>query len=78
MSSSSSSVKLEDYLNSKNYKGILALAQRRELEDGGSKTDGYEFYYCLQLVANLLLNDIGSARFLWKRLPKDLKKIPKI
>jgi len=63
-SSSSSGNKLEEYLNAKNYKALLSIAQRRELEDGGSKSEGYEYYYCLQLVSNLLLNDIGSARFL--------------
>eukprot|EP00744_Colponema_vietnamica_P003957 GILI01005990.1.p1 GENE.GILI01005990.1~~GILI01005990.1.p1 ORF type:complete len:234 (-),score=42.76 GILI01005990.1:163-783(-) len=55
----------------RNYPRIAAICGEIELESVGSPLE-VEVYAC-SLAAYLLCGDLNNARFLWKRLPVDLR-----
>merc|ERR1712137_898052 len=57
------------------YEQILELCREYELEAATlhKESSGTAPLYAVQLAANLIVNDLNNARFLWKRLPKDAK-----
>jgi len=69
--------KVDIYLQQKNWQEIYDLALQKEIYDA-AVTANYDeksqFFYSIQLLSALLLNQTINARFLWRRLPAKVKK----
>jgi len=50
------------------------VCEQKELEEGGQLTKDSELNFCLQILANLIKQDLHNARFVWRRVPRELKK----
>uniref|UniRef100_A0ACD5UQK8 Uncharacterized protein n=1 Tax=Avena sativa TaxID=4498 RepID=A0ACD5UQK8_AVESA len=60
-------------LSAKSYPDLAALCDDLFLQvaSQGAATDGWP--YAVHLLAHLYLNDLNSARFLWKTVPQEVK-----
>jgi len=65
---------LEKILETRNYQNLLLNCQQKELDDVGQNKGDSEIFYSLQMISYLHLNELASARYLWKRLSKEFKK----
>jgi len=55
----------------RNFKEILGITEDFELD---ACNQDIKPFYTVQLLTYLILDDLVSARFLWKRIPQEMKK----
>jgi len=73
-SSSAGPVSLEALLQQRRFTDVLSWAQQRELEEGGLLTRDSEQLYGIELLSAMLCQNNLSAKFVWQRVPAELKK----
>eukprot|EP01099_Mayorella_cantabrigiensis_P006953 TRINITY_DN5975_c0_g1_i1.p1 TRINITY_DN5975_c0_g1~~TRINITY_DN5975_c0_g1_i1.p1 ORF type:complete len:217 (-),score=58.05 TRINITY_DN5975_c0_g1_i1:21-635(-) len=67
--------KIHQETEQKNYSRVIALCSEFELEvsECGLEIGPIDPFYGIHLLCLLIQNDLNNARFLWKRIPTDLK-----
>jgi len=65
--------KLKEYIDNNEINSMINLCEQFEFDIAEGKTNGNPFYVP-QMLGYLILNDLNSARFLWKRIGKKYKE----
>jgi len=66
--------RLKPLIESANWEELIRVCEQYEFESANEAPSAATLpFYGVQLFAYLLINDLNSARFLWKRIPTDVK-----
>ncbi|EFA77690.1 COP9 signalosome complex subunit 8 [Heterostelium album PN500] len=68
----SSFPEIQKYIDERDFLNVLSWCQERELKSL-DKPDSFKKYWGVYLIAYLIQNDIVNARFLWHRIPSEVK-----
>jgi len=67
--------RLTDIINTNQYPLLLYECETYEVETlSAQKGSPSSFYYACYILGYLINNDLNNCRFLWKRMPNDIKK----
>jgi len=65
---------IETLVTENRFTQLQELAQQKELEEGGIYTRDSELWYCIQLFTAALTDNVLTSKWVWKRIPDEMKK----
>jgi len=67
-------IEVQTLIASQNWPALVQISEQIEFESSNEPpTPSSGTFYGIHLFAYLIVNDINSARFLWKRIPTEIK-----